>query len=231
MTTPLATLLVELFTDPDGRAALGDDPVATLADHGWSDLPPDDLADAVRLVTANGPSAAAAAGAEIPDESSSYAEVLDGVLAAVGDVESWTPEPGPPVEAGSVAVETFDFEPAPLAGTVLDVDDPFDDAAAPEPPPSPGAGVDLDAAEEPAVDLTFAAADQADPTDDDLTLDDPVDDLDDDFGADDGLALASAENDFTPDDTEPATDEGMVDLDEVEPELPTTWGDLDDDLE
>ncbi|MEM9610765.1 MAG: hypothetical protein AAGA99_25365 [Actinomycetota bacterium] len=237
MTTPLSTLLVELFTDPDGRAALGEDPAATLEAHGWSDLSPDDLADAVRLVTAGGPAAAAQAGADVPDEPGSHAEALDGVLRAVEGVETWAPEPTAPIEAGSIEPASFDFEPAPLSGTALigdDVpDDPFlaeDGADAPVDAEVPEAEPTTEDSGD-AIDLTFDETEatdvEAEPTTEDAAADDAA--MEESF---DGLELELPDTSVSLDELEPQDDGGMVDLDENDPELPgSAWGDLDDDLE
>ena len=89
MTTPLSNLLIDLLTDPEGRAALDDDPAGVLADHGWGDLTPRDVGDALRLVTSSGPAAAAHAGADLPDQPSNWSEVLDPVLEATAELDSW----------------------------------------------------------------------------------------------------------------------------------------------
>ena len=233
MTTPLSKLLTDLLTDPDGRAALGDDPAGVLADNGWGDLSPRDVGDALRVVTASGPASAAHAGAELPEQPTTWGEVVDPVLDATDGLTTWEADPGAPLVAGAIEPETFDFAPPPLVGVDPDLAaDPHDDPFLRSDAERADAGPDVpdEAAEEPsglgdAIDLGYdeALEDQA-ATADEAELPTALDDL----TTDDGMTLRDSPGMDIADDLALPEEDALQDEGGVPTEgLDVTWSEVD----
>ncbi|MEO1065386.1 MAG: hypothetical protein AAFZ07_28550 [Actinomycetota bacterium] len=233
MTTPLSKLLIDLLTDPDGRQALSEDPAGVLADNGWEDLTPRDMGDALRHVTASGPAAAAHAGSELPEQPTSFAEVVEPVLGATTELDSWDAGPGTPLIAGAIEPETFDFAPPPLVGIDPELaadphDDPFLRSDASQEPPTSDEGDAAPTDDADVIDLSFGEAEASDaaPEADETT--EPGTGLDD-LDADDGMTLRDAPGMDIADDLALPDDEGSVDdaADELADELDLSWEQAD----
>ncbi|HLF98874.1 MAG TPA: hypothetical protein VI916_00250 [Acidimicrobiia bacterium] len=161
--TTLITLIDDLLRDPEARMAYGSDGEAYLADRGWSDLDPEDLAEA--LSAARHALAADVAG-DLPDPdlgADPYAVLdhvagveplslpLDDLVAAVGDGREGVDAESPRFGSGTDAADGP--EPA-TAEAESDRDDGAEEGSLADPVelPEQGPMADVSASVEPVDD-------------------------------------------------------------------------------